>query len=373
MSKKSCFAVSAVFLLFLAFFFVVNLITPDIEFSERENRFLETRPKFTLAALFSGDFIANYETYATDQFPWRDTWITIKAASELALGKKENNGVVLCENDTLIEPFHAPDASVIEKNMSAVNALQENAGVPVYFALIPGKSAVWSGLLPANTPNDSQADLIETAYALSAVQTVDIYTALANHAGESIYYRTDHHWTTLGAYYGYAAICEAMGLEAAPLSAFQPETVSDKFYGTTYSSSGFSWVEPDSIRLYVEDPGTLTIRNYMDGSPAEGVLYDRSYLDKKDKYSVFYGGNTPLLQISTENSEGERILILRDSYADSLTPFLLHDFVELHIIDLRYYRASIQSYLKEHEIDRVLVMYSVDNFSTDNNLFLMGR
>ena len=373
MSKKSCFAVSAVFLLFLAFFFIMNLVTPDIEFSERENRYLQTLPKFTFSSLFSGEYISDFETYSTDQFPYRDTWITMKAALELASGKRENNGVILCESETLIEPFEAPDASVIEQNISSVNTLAEKADIPVYFALIPGKSDIWSNLLPANTPNDSQRSLIESAYSQTEAQTVDMYAVLSAHSDEYIYYRTDHHWTTLGAYYGYTALYEAMGLEYRPLSYFTPETVSEEFYGTTYSSSGFSWVKPDSMDLYVEDPGTLTIQNYLDGTAADGVLYDMSYLEKKDKYSVFFGGNTPLLQIHTGVEDGERILILRDSYADSLIPFLLSDFSEIHVIDLRYYKASIQEYLTEHHIDRVAVLYSVDTFSTDNNLFLLTR
>lgn len=373
MSKKACFAVSAVFLGFIAFFFVVNLITPDAEFSERENRYLETLPKFSFSSLFSGEYIPDFETYSTDQFPYRDTWITMKAALELASGKTENNGVILCENGTLIEPFDAPDAETISKNVSSVNVLAEEAGVPVYFALIPGKSAVWAGMLPTNTPNDSQKSFIENAYGQSIAQTVDMEAALAAHGGEYIYYRTDHHWTTRGAYYGYAALCAAMGIDAVPLSEFTPETVSKNFYGTTYSSSGFSWVKPDCIDFYVNDPGTLDITNYLDGTPSDGVLYDRSFLDKKDKYSTFFGGNTPLLQIRTEANDGERILILRDSYADSMAPFLLSNFAEIHMIDLRYYKASILDYIAEHEIDRVVVLYSVDNFSTDNNIFLLSR
>ncbi len=373
MNRKASWAVSAVFLAFIAFFFFWNLITPDIEFSERENRYLETMPKFSFDALFSGEFISDFETYSTDQFPYRDAWITMKAALELAAGKDENNGVYLCENDTLIEPFEMPDDETLSKNMTFVNILTEHAGVPVYFALIPGKSDIYADLLPAYTPNDSQLTFIQNAYAQSNAQTIDMYAALLTHQSEYIYYRTDHHWTTRGAYYGYAALCEAMGIAPTPLDTFSPKTVSDHFYGTTYSSSGFSWIQPDQIDLYVEDPGTLTIQNYMDGSAADGVLYDTSYLNQKDQYSMFFGGNTPLLQIQTGLQEGERLLILRDSYADSMAPFLLSNFSEIHMIDLRYYKASILDYITENDIDRVAVLYSVSNFATDSNLFLMSR
>ncbi|MBE6935762.1 MAG: hypothetical protein E7458_04580 [Ruminococcaceae bacterium] len=372
MSKKSQFAVIAVFLTFLVVFFAASLILPDRDFSERENRFLEGRPKFSFEALFSGKYIAEYETYSTDQFPFRDGWITLKARVERILGKQENNGVYLGEGDTLIEPFHAPETDVIQNNMTAVNKLAEGTEVPVYFALIPGKAEVWADRMSALTPNDSQKDLIDAAYALSQAETIDIHAALSAHRDEALYYRTDHHWTTLGAYYGAAAILDAMDRGSTPLADYSPRIVSDSFYGTTYSSSGFSWIAPDEMRVYVEPSEALTITNYYSGAPEAGLLYDESYLGKKDKYAMFFGGNTPLLTVDT-GMEGERLLILRDSYTDCMAPFLFDAFSEIHLIDLRYYRASILQYIEENAIDRVLVLYNVDNFSTDTNFFLMGR
>ena len=162
-----------------------------------------------------------------------------------------------------------------------------------------------------------------------------------------------------------------MGFDAVPLGDYSETVVSEEFYGTTYSSSGFSWVKPDSISTFVPDTG-VTVTNYPQGAAVPGKLYDESFLAVKDKYSYFYGGNTPLLTVTTEHTDAPRLLILRDSYMDTLSPYLTAHFSELHILDLRYYRSSIKAYAAERDIDAVLVCYSVKNFAEDTNLFLAG-
>ena len=374
MSKKALWIEAIVFLAFIFAFFILNTALPDREFSEQENRSLQQRPAFSFDELFSGQYTKDFEAYTTDQFTLRDEWITLKAASELALGKRQNNGMFLCDGGTIIEPYEAPEDGKLEANMEALNKLVANTDADVYFALIPGKSDIWAHMLPQNAPRDSEKAAIDYCYSLSDAVNVDIYGKLEEHSGEYIYYRTDHHWTTLGAYYGFSALAESMGLDCPDISEYGwRETVSEEFYGTSWSSSGFSWVEPDSMEIFVTEPEGLEITNYPQGSPVEGQLYDWSRLEVKDKYSFFYGGNTPLLEIETGVEGAPSLLILRDSYMDSLSPFLLESYSRIHILDLRYYRASLSDYIAENGFDDVLVCYSIDNFSTDSNIFLLGR
>lgn len=374
MSKKALWIEAIVFLAFIFAFFILNTALPDREFSEQENRSLQQRPAFSFDELFSGQYTKDFETYTTDQFTLRDEWITLKAASELALGKQQNNGMFLCDGGTIIEPYEAPEDGKLEANMEALNKLVANTDADVYFALIPGKSDIWAHMLPQNAPRDSEKAAIDYCYSLSDAVNVDIYGKLEEHSGEYIYYRTDHHWTTLGAYYGFSALAESMGLDCPDISEYSGrETVSEEFYGTSWSSSGFSWVEPDSMEIFVTEPEGLEITNYPQGSPVEGQLYDWSRLEVKDKYSFFYGGNTPLLEIETGVEDAPSLLILRDSYMDSLSPFLLESYSRIHILDLRYYRASLSDYIAQNGFDDVLVCYSIDNFSTDSNIFLLGR
>ncbi|NCB52302.1 MAG: hypothetical protein EOM54_10525 [Clostridia bacterium] len=333
---------------------------------------MQQRPEFTFSSLFSGKYTSSFETYVTDQFEFRDTWTAFKARCELLIGKGENNDVYLCDGETLIEGFAAPAADTLDDNMAALNDLSENAGVPVFFALVPDKSEILAGMLPNNAPNESEKDVIDYCYSRSGAETIDILSPLAEHAGEYIFYRTDHHWTSLGAYYGYTAIADAMSLPVNALSRYSVENVSSDFFGTMWSSSGFSWVGPDSMDIFVSPPEDISITNYPEGEPVAGTLYDYDFLDKKDKYSFFLGGNTPLQKIKTGIEDAPSLLIVRDSYADSLVPFLLDDFSEIHLIDLRYYRAGLNDYITNNDIDEVLVIYSVSDFCTDTNIFLLG-
>ena len=372
MKKTALWIQSMILLVFIAVFFCLNLVMPDKTFSEQENRYLQTAPKFSFRELFDGKFTSKFETYVTDQFAFRDTWTSIKARAELFVGKESNNGVYYCEDGVLIEPYTAPKVSDLEFNLDAINTLAENQEIPVCFALIPSACEIWKDKLPDAAPNDSQKDTIDHAYAyVKDICTADVYSALAEHKDESIFYKTDHHWTTLGAYYGYTAIAQALGLDVVPLETYSEEVVNTEFYGTTYSSSGYSWVAPDRISRYVSQ-GDAIVTNYPTGEAVETSLYDESALGTKDKYKYFYGGNTPLLTIETGLQDAPSLLILRDSYMDSLSPYLFAHYSEIHIMDLRYYRASLSAYIDENDFDQILVCYNVKNFVEDGNIFLAG-
>jgi hypothetical protein len=148
--------------------------------------------------------------------------------------------------------------------------------------------------------------------------------------------------------------------------------VADDFYGTTWSSSGARWVAPDSIHVWVQEQG-LSITSYRNGEGVSAPLYDRSFLEQKDKYSLFLGGNQPLCVMENPAGTRGKLLVVRDSYADSLAPFLALDHEEVHLWDLRHNRSSLAQYVAEQGIDRVLVLYSNANFATDGNLFFLSR
>lgn len=371
MSKKALWFQTTIFLAFIGIFFILNLVLPDKDFSQNENRKLQAAPQFTFSRLFEGKFTVEFEEYVTDQFAFRDGWTSLKARCELLIGKDANKGIYLCEDERLIEAFEEPNMEDIDHSLSSIEALAQSSNVPLYFALIPSSAEIYSEFLPTGAPNHSQKELIDYAYSYLSCDTVDMYSALAAHKDEDIFYRTDHHWTTLGAYYGYTAVCEAMSIEPKPLSGYTRKEVTDSFLGTTFSSSGFRWVKPESIHSYVEQ-GEAVITNYPDGAPVEGSLYVESFLEVKDKYAYFYGGNTPLLTIDTGNEELPSLLIVRDSYMDSMSPYLMEHFSTIHIVDLRYYRTSLKGYIAANDIDNILVCYSVPNFATDGNIFMIA-
>ena len=371
MKKGAPLAQILVFVIFIAAFAVLNLVTPARTFSEQENRYLAQAPKFSFSALFDGSFTESFEKYVSDQFFGRDLWVEGKARAEKAAGKTENNNVFFCADDTLVERFTEPDPAQLSANIDAINALAANTEAEVYLALIPGAAAIWSDRLPANADCADHLAVIDEVYSRVDAETIDLASALRAAADEYIFYRTDHHWTSLGACYASGRILAAFGAQANTPQAFAPETVTTEFYGTAWSSSGATWVPPDSIDIYVPQ-GDAVVKNYPHGTEEDGTLYDFSRLETKDKYSMFCGGNTPRLRVETGN-EGPHLLVLRDSYFDSELPFLLGSFSEIDVLDLRYFRTSVADFIRENDIDAVLVIYSVSNFSTDTSVFLAGR
>ena len=388
MTKRYCIFITALFCAFIGVFLVANAVSPDRTFSEVENRNLEQLPAvdfgtpeklFRDGNFFNGQFMRDFETYTTDQFIGRDAWVDLKARTERALGKKENNNVYFADNDTLITRFDQPAADRVTENLNYVNNFVENVDIPVVFSLIPTQACIWADRLPEGAPNASQTDLMTQAQgAVTGATWADVYTPLMEHKDEDIFYRTDHHWTSLGAYYGYTGLASALGYTPVPLTDYTPTVRSTEFYGTVFSSSGVRWVKPDTITTYVPDDGITVVSHTYDnsGNPVEEqrALYVESFLSVKDKYSMFLGGNQSLgVVTNTNNPDGPKLLIIRDSYADSLVPFLTAHYSEIHLIDPRYYHLSVKDYVEQNGIDQALVLYSVPNFVTDGNMFWITR
>ena len=386
MKHKYSVFITVLFCVFIFGFGIVLLTSPSRDFSEQENRFLAQFKAPTLDTLRSGEFMEDFEDYVTDQFPLRDGWIQLKALSERALGKQENNKVYFgTDGQTLFAQYTIPTQEDLAQRVGFVNKLAGNVDVPVYFALIPDKSWAWAALLPANAPNVDDGSTIENAQAMCGdnVTYIDLRTMLTEES--SAFYRTDHHWTTMGAQLAFQRLMSEMGL-ARPMEtedllglSYQglPYTqVSDSFYGTTWSSSGAGWIKPDSICTVIPEGGAqghVTVTGYPEGTPVESSLYHPEKLEAKDKYAYFLGGNQPLCVIQNPDAAGGKLLVIRDSYSDSLAPFLAEQFQEVHLFDLRYNNMSLKQYVADNGIDQVLVLYSVANFSTDMNLFKLAH
>lgn len=372
MTKKFSIFLSALFCAFIGGVAVISLLLPDKDFLPLENRYPQKPPKLTAENLSSGKFMEEAEDYVSDHIVGRDFWVAMKAWSERLSGKKENEGVYFGKQDTLINRVKAPKQSKLDQDMDYVDALVGNVSVPVYFGLIPSAAEVWGDRLPEGAPTANEKGIIDQLYFSTGASTIDLYGALASHSGEDIYYRTDHHWTSLGAFYGANAIFEALDMEPLKLENYHKTTVTDQFYGTSFSTSGVRWLPPDQIDTYVPDEG-IKVTSWFKGVPETGSLYVDSYLNVKDKYSYFLGGRQPLCVVEKEGSGGPKVLLVRDSYSDSLAPFLTERFSEVHLFDPRDNLTSIKSYVEENSIDIVIVLYSFANFATEQNLFVLSR
>ena len=367
MKKNMQRIIAFLFCLFIGGFGILHIVMPDREFSPVENRYLAQFPSFSWEKLKNGEYTKGIETYLEDQFPFRDTWIGIKSRYEYFLGRREFNDVYLC-GDTLISKVTESDRA--QANLDYVKQLVEKTDLPVYLGLIPTAAEVWRDKLPEGAPSFDQISYIEAGKDTGAIY-VDMLGALQSHADEAIYYRTDHHWTSLGAYYGYTALMEAIGAQPEPLG--EKVTVSKEFNGTLYSSSGIHWLKPDEIDTYIKDEGISVTVNDGTTESTHG-LYMAEKLEGKDKYTYFLGGNNPLYVIKNPNAAtDQKLLVVRDSYSDSLAPFLTQYYGEIHLLDLRYYRMPVAQYAQANDMDAVFVCYSVDNFQSDSNMIYLGQ
>ena len=372
MSKKFSIFLSVLFCAFIGGMSVISLFLPDQDFSPLENRYLQKPPKLSVENLGNGTFMEDAEDYVSDHILGRDFWVAAKAWSERLSGKRENKGVYFAAKDTLINRVKDPDPDKLDQDMGYLDALVGNVSAPVYFGLIPSAAELWGDRLPAGAPTADEKAVIDQLYFSTGASTIDMYGALSPHSGEDIYYRTDHHWTSLGAFYGANAIFQALGMEPLRLEDYQKTTVTRQFNGTSFSTSGVRWLPPDQIDTYVPNQG-IQVTSYFKGTPEAGSLYVDRWLAEKDKYSYFLGGRQPLCVVEKEGSDGPKVLVIRDSYSDSLAPFLTERFSQVHLFDPRDNLTSIKGYVEQHDIDIVLVLYSFANFTTDKNLFVLAR
>ncbi len=376
MNKKSDYVIVVLFLIFMYGITLANFLIKDREFSEMENRALAQKPDFVVADILSGEYMENYESYITDQFVARDVFVGTKSLSEKLLGKKLNNHVYYGEEDYLIEQFVQADEQLLARNTEAIKKFAQMTDAKVAVAMVPGSVEINKDKLFSYLPDVSQKTIIDRIYenlADNDITCVDMYSNLKEHEEEAIYYRTDHHWTSLGAYYGYQAYAKAVGLLPAELSSYQEQVRSKEFYGTLYSKAGAFWIKPDEITTYVDEEGISVLRIEGDKT-VKGALYDTDKLLGKDKYAMFLGGNQPLVHIRTKQTDMPKLLVIRDSYSDSMVPFLTEHYSEIYMWDFRYNKDSVTDFIKEENIDNVLICYSVDNFQEDTNIaFVLGR
>ena len=360
-----------IFCLYIGGIALLSMVLPDADFSEMENRYLQKFPEFTMSGVQSGRTMKEMEDYISDHLVFRDQWVCLKAACEMLTGKHENNGVYFGKDGTLLKKIEVENADKLIKNAEYINALKKNVSVPIYYGLVPTASEIWSEKLPQGALTAEENQWIEELYQIVDVTTLDFSEELEKHESEPVFYKTDHHWTSLGAYYGANVILENMGLEKLDIADYESTVVTKDFYGTVYSQSGAWWIEPDEITTYISDSGKTVISNFT-GKEQPGKLYDYDKLNGKNKYTFFLGGNQPICIVKSENGNDQRLLVIRDSYADALVPFLSERFGEIHLFDLRYNRLSIKKYVQEHEIDQILILYSFGNYVADTNQFLLA-
>lgn len=355
----------------IAAFGVLIFVLPSEDFSQEENRVLAPFPEFSLDSLVSGEFTEGIAKFYSDRFPARNAFVGIKAYFERLLLRAENNGVIEGKDGYIIDRLEYTEGEykTLETNLKAIekfSSVMGGAGFDTATVILPRAVDVMTSKFPA-LYDTARVDVAwQKAISISpdALTVTEMLRTLAD-GGEYVWYKTDHHYTTLGAYYTYVALADTLGYTPYPLEYFTMETVSTEFFGTTYSSSGMKWAESDAVTLFrFEGDESFTV-SYPDSSEAAMKgFYARDYFEKKDKYSAFLGGNRARTRVSLDGAEDRpTLLLIKDSFSHSLAPFLALHF-DLELVDMRYYNKNVSELVYELAPDQVLVIYGIDTLAT---------
>ena len=359
---------------FILVFFVVDMIISNRDFSEMENRYLSKRPTFSWSSLMENTYTRRYEDYINDQFVLRDQWISLKSRSEYLLGKVENNGIVFGSDHYMFEKYLTFDEERLANNTDFVQTFLEKYDFPVTFGIIPSSYQILSDKLPEGLHNVDQSLYIQqvvNSLQDEQLQILDLIPALEAEKEQYIYYRTDHHWTTYGAWLAYRHYALSKGLTPVEYEDLTGNLVED-FYGSYYSKAKLFNAEADTIRWMDIPVESVTVTG-KNGDTVYDSLYNESQWEVRDKYAAFLYGNNGVTIIKSNNNlnhqEGKtsRVLLIKDSFGNSFAPYLTYNYDEVYVIDLRSTVDPLSELLESTEFDDVLILYNFMNYTSDTN------
>lgn len=365
-----CGFVGTTFLIAILFF-----VLPHQRFSELENRYLQATPQLTWDNLLDKKFAGETESFITDHFPFRDKWLWVKSTAEKVRLQQENNGIYDGKDGYLFEKFVEPDYTKVLQYTESVNEFAKNhPDVNMTFMLVPTSIGLYPERLPWLAPSYPQKkvhEFIEQTLQ-GEINFMNGFDILEPHSTEAIYYRTDHHWTTYGAYLAYVAYAKQKGWQPLSQQEFMIEPVSNSFLGSYHTKSQFTGVTPDTIEVYIPRQDVPTEMYIADSDQTVTSLYVDRFLEKKDQYSYFLGGVHALMKLTTkldaQQMEQDKLLVIKDSYAHNVLPFLTNHVSEIHVIDLRYYNGNITDYMHKNGIQDVLFLFNTATFVEDGSL-----
>ena len=377
MNRKTARIFGFVFPAILIAVMFFNIFLPDKNFSAEENRLLQTMPKPSISSIFSGRFETKAESYAADQFMLRNMFIKIKSSFDTSLGSTESNNVFMCKDNYLMENISKVDAKKMENNYNSLAKLKQlYPNINMDFMLVPNAANIMSDKLPlfavTEDQNKQMDDFFKKIQSIG-INPVDVRaTFKKNKEKIELYYHTDHHWTTDGAYLAYQDFAKKNKLNSN--IKYDALAVKNDFRGTLASKSGFTNGLNDMIKIYLPKEGQNyknSVIFYSDTKEKTTEFYKLNNLKKKDTYTVFGGSNHPIYSIKTPVSSQRKLLLIKDSYANSFIPFLSQDYREIIVIDPRYFFDDISEIIKANGITDILFLYNANTFFNDNSLDMM--
>ncbi len=366
---------SFVFIVFISAIMVMYFVMPKEDYSPLEKRYYESFPSFSGEALLNGDYTQGIENYLADHTPLRAFFVGTNSYYNLAIGNNGSNGVYLGKDDMLIEKPFSED-NLLERNMAKIKTFSEETDIPVSMVVVPSKGYIYSDYLPANAleyKDEEYFDFIENNLG-SKIKFVNILNQFkSTSADDKLFFKTDHHWTSFGAYSAYCSLCDAMGLNKKSKNDFSIESY-DNFYGTSYSTSAYYLTKREEIEVW-RDKESLGVADVeiIEGQKSE--KYDNMFFDDNlsgdDKYTVFLDGNHSMVKIHNNSADSnKKLLIIKDSFAHCLAPFLSAHYSDIVMVDLRYYKLSLTELIKTEGCNEAIFIYGIDNLATSTDIIL---
>lgn len=368
--KRSPFLFFTATIFIFAYCGISIFLLPQHSYSENENRYLTTFQKPSVRGFFDSSMQQNLTEGANDQFPRRDEWMKFATSLQRIIGLQDMGGVLFGKDGYYFERIldsHLSGTRYLN-NLRYLEQSATDLKMKTFFLPVPSKSTILKHLLPEHVVLYDADRLYKMAEEnLSAATLIDIRSTLSDAVQDhQLYFKTDHHWTMHAAYLAYTSWCSLHQYKPASLSGFAPECVSEDFLGTLYSKAPAFDTQPDRLELPEHVPEASV---YIQEKPAESI-YDWSRLTTKDKYGIYFGGNTGKIDIHTKSSTGRgTLLVIKDSFANSLVPFLMADYDHIIMIDFRYYNLPFSRLVQEIQPDETLVLYEISNFAQDANFF----
>ena len=338
------------------------------EFSDLEKRYLATQPSFTLERVLDGSFAEQFEEWAMDHLPGRESLTGLAALTDYAENLQVTKDIYLTKDRALVERPTAYSQQVIDRNMDAINSFAKQMG-HVDFALIPSAGYLLQDRIVGLADPYSDKEIVSAAYQKADaghVSVIDLFPLFTGEDARKLFYKTDHHWTSRGAYEACAFYTSAKGRILPAADTYQIETA-DGFQGSCYSRACLWSIPPESLELWRS--GAPFQVKFSDSDLSYEDLFFQSRLDEGDKYQVFLDGNHPLVTVRNQTPEASgKILVIRDSFANCFGCFLADAYETVLMVDLRYYRKPIKELIEAERPDDILILYSVNNFMKDGNI-----
>ena len=361
-----------IFLVFIFSISVLYIFLPKNEFSQTEKRYLTQFPETSFQTVKDGNFEQGFEKFLADQTPFRTFFVSLNSYFELIKGNNGFAGVYLGKDGWLIEkPFDRENN--FDKNLRRINDFSKTVDKPVYLLIAPTKGSIYTEYLPANSLDYYDKELITSVSEKAGnINNINIVPDFEKNKNDTLlYYKTDHHWTTEGAFIAYNAVCDALNLNAVDISSYNKEIVKE-FYGTSYSTSCYTLTKPDTLTIMRNAKTNGSAKVIIeDGSKPEEYdnMFFEDALETADKYVVFLNGNHGLERIITGNSGG-KLLLVKDSFAHCIAPFLAENFSEIIMVDLRYYKKPLSGIIQNENPDQIMFLYGIDTFAESNDIIL---